>query len=141
MSVTKKELSISARLDQVDRVRDLIHECALKAGLSRQEAYQAQLAVSEACENVINHGYRQESSEPIRVVCTADEGELTIEIFDSAPPFNPASKPEEKPWDEGNPPIGGLGLVIIHRVMDEVEYRREGSENHLTMRKRKREDA
>jgi len=56
--------------------------------------------------------------------------------LDEAPPFNPAYSPEEIDWTEDDPPVGGLGLMIIHKVMDEISYTRKDKRNWLTMLKR-----
>jgi serine/threonine-protein kinase RsbW len=131
-----RTLTIQAYLDQIQNVRDLVSLAAADAGFGESEDYAVQLAVSEACENIILHGYGQENDSTITVNALPKPGVLEIELLDHAPPFNPATSPRQPDWSKEDPPIGGLGLIIIHRVMDEIEYTREGDHNRLRMRKR-----
>lgn len=130
-----RRLSIPGRLDQIARVGQLVDECAQIAGFDDRTSYACQLAVGEACENIIKHAYGSESTRPIEVVVLAECGKLTIELVDDGPPFNVAQKPVKNNVQVDDPPIGGLGLRIIHKVMDRVEYHRLGNQNHLKLQK------
>jgi anti-sigma regulatory factor (Ser/Thr protein kinase) len=132
----ERELTVPGRLDQIEKVCSLVGEAARGAGFGSRQAYACQLAVTEACENIIKHGYGREDAGDIHAIVRSQPGELTVELLDSAPPFNPAARPPDRTWTEQDPPVGGLGLVIIHRVMDEVKYRRKGRQNRLFLRKR-----
>ncbi|MEJ2013577.1 MAG: ATP-binding protein [Anaerolineales bacterium] len=131
-----RTLTIQAYLDQIQNVRDLVSLAAADAGFDDSENYAVQLAVSEACENIILHGYGQENDSPITVSAQPKPGVLEIELLDHAPPFNPARSPRQPEWSNEDPPIGGLGLIIIHRVMDKIDYARDGDHNRLRMQKR-----
>ena len=130
-----RHVSVSGYLDQIEIIGRLIEECALAAGFDDRISYQCQLAIGEACENIIIHGYGGEGIGEIDITVQTMPGEITVELKDDAPPFNAAQKPEEVNWSEEDPPIGGLGLLIIHRVMDKIEYRRLDNQNYLKLRK------
>ncbi len=136
----RQRLTIRARFEHLQKVRQIVEQAASAAGLSPRDSYGCQLAVSEALENIIRHGYGGETDLPIGIDILADADTLTIEVEDRAPPFNPAAPPPERELDAKNPPVGGLGLRIIHRAMDEVEYQRRGDANWLRMRKRAAQD-
>lgn len=129
-------IKVEARFDQIAFVRDLVERCAVEAGFEERDRYAIQLAVCEALENTIIHGFQGESPNLIEARVDSDPGRVRIEIWDDAPPFNPAQSPEEIDWSEDDPPVGGLGLMIIHKVMDEVSYSRKGGRNWLSMLKR-----
>ena len=131
----ERKVTVPARLDQIETVCDLVGESALEAGFTDQDSYRCQLAAGEACENIILHGYQKETGGDITVTVEFDPGQLTIILCDQAPPFNPAESPPSREWSVEDPPIGGLGLVIIHKVMDEVDYTRIKGENCLRMKK------
>ncbi len=116
---------------------DLVESIARDAGFTSRDQYALQLAVCEAIENIINHGYQGESDNPIEIQVEADQDEMRIELWDNAPPFNPAENHVEIDWTEDDPPVGGLGLIIIRKVMDEVNYKRIGGRNWLRMLKRR----
>lgn len=131
-----RTLTIPGRLDQIEKICSLVGEAGREAGFDKRTTYACQLAVSEACENIVKHGYGSEGSGEIEATIRVALGDLTVELLDSAPPFNPAAKPPVRDWPSYDPPVGGLGLVMIHKVMDEVKYRRKGQHNWLHLRKR-----
>jgi len=134
--MTSHTVTIPAELGQIRVLGKTVEEFAQLAGFDSRTGYACQLAVGEACENIIIHGYGPERSGNIAMTVTATAGELKVELCDTAPPFNPARKPLPRELDMENPPVGGLGLIIIHRVMDEVHHERIGSKNCLMLRKR-----
>lgn len=134
-SLMEGRLTIQAFLDQIQSLRTLVNQAAEEAGFPEDEQYATQLAVSEACENIIIHGYGGENTSPIDMRVSSEPGVVQIDLWDEADAFNPAQRPEEPEWSQDDPPVGGLGLIIIHRVMTEVQYTREDDRNHLSMRK------
>jgi len=71
----------------------------------------------------------------VEVSCGPDDNNrFVIEIMDSGTPFNPLSLSEPNlTEDVSERPIGGLGIHLIKKMMDEVEYRREGNNNILSL--------
>ncbi len=137
LRMPERHITIPAKLDQIHSVCDFIGSSALAAGFDDSEIYQCQLAVTEACENIILHGYGEGTPGHIDVMAVIGSDSLEVHLCDHAPPFNPAQSPEIQPWDEDDPPVGGLGLIIIHKVMNEVVYTREAERNCLIMKKLK----
>lgn len=137
IGMSHQSLKIEGRFKEIALLNDLIETGAKEAGFGDRDSYALQLAVCEALENIITHGYKGESDQKIEAHIDAIPGELRIELWDDAPPFNPANGPVEIDWSEDDPPVGGLGLLIIHKVMDEVNYKRKGKRNWLRMLKRK----
>jgi serine/threonine-protein kinase RsbW len=67
---------------------------------------------------------------------SAEPGEIKAEVEDDGEPFNPLEAPEpdtEKSLEERT--IGGLGIHLVRKLMDRLEYKREGERNLLTVRK------
>jgi serine/threonine-protein kinase RsbW len=133
--MSERSLKIEGRFDQIAELSDLVDRSALEAGFDSRDRYALQLAVCEALENIIIHGYQGETRNLIETHVNANPGEVSIEIWDDAPPFNQAIRPDEIDWTEDDPPVGGLGLLIIHKVMDEIHYERKGMRNWLSMHK------
>ena len=65
--MVKKHMKIDGHLDQIERVGRFIQEAAQDAGFDEMESYACELAVSEACENIILHGYGDDSTGEIEV--------------------------------------------------------------------------
>jgi serine/threonine-protein kinase RsbW len=130
-------LSIPGRFDQLERVCQLIGQTALEAGLGEIESGRCQLAVDEACTNVIEHGYGGEGRGTIDLVCHVREGELVVTIQDHAQLFDPnAVQPPKLNATLDELKVGGLGIYFMRQVMDEVEFSYEGGGNKVVLVKR-----
>jgi serine/threonine-protein kinase RsbW len=99
-----------------------------------------QLAVDEACSNIIEHAYGGEDRGVIECSHRIRDGDLTIVLRDYGQPFDPAAVPEpdvEAGLEER--PEGGLGLFFIRKIMDEVIFEFDSvTGNVLTLVKRKK---
>jgi serine/threonine-protein kinase RsbW len=131
-------LSIPGRFDQMERVCEFIGHAAAEAGLGDVESSRCQLAVDEACTNVIEHGYGGEDQGAIDLVCQVRSDDLVITIHDHARPFDPSEVPPPKlnaSLDELK--VGGLGIYFMRQVMDAVEFSYEDGGNKLVLVKRR----
>lgn len=123
----------------LDAIRDFVGEFAEQAGLNSKEIYSVQLAADEACSNVIEHAYEGIPDGTFDVSCSVEQGQLTIVIHDQGKPFDIEKVRQPnlgKNLDERE--IGGLGVFLMHKLMDEVRFESRPKEgNLLTMLKRK----
>ena len=94
------------------------------------------IAAEEIFVNIASYAYGQETgSAEIRM--TVEDGCAGIEFRDSGTPFDPLAKADPDvtlPAEERQ--IGGLGIFMVKKSMDDVQYRYEGGENILTIRKK-----
>jgi anti-sigma regulatory factor (Ser/Thr protein kinase) len=134
--MNSRRATYPAYLRKIEAICRFVGEASDQAGFDQRTRYACQLAVGEACENIIKHGYGGEGRGDILVAAEIAPREVTIELRDTAAPFNPAGPPPRLDLDRENPQVGGVGLVIIHRVMDEIFYSRDGDQNCLTLRKK-----
>ena len=85
--------------------------------------YAVQLAVDEACSNIIEHAYGGEGRGDIICVCDSHDQGLTVTLQDKGRPFNPREIPEpDLHCRLEDRQEGGLGLYIIYQLMDEVKF-------------------
>jgi anti-sigma regulatory factor (Ser/Thr protein kinase) len=97
----------------------------------------ADLALEEHLTNVIRYGYEGAQLQPIVVRFELERGYFAIEVADEGKPYDPLKRPDvDTSIPLEDKPVGGLGIYLIRKFMDEVKYRREGNKNILTMRKR-----
>ena len=105
--------------------RELVGCIARRIGFDDMDCSKIALAVDEALANIIRHGYDRAFDKPIWLGLTpikpsADSiGGIVITIEDEAKQVNPCDM-KGRDLDDVRP--GGLGVHIIHEVMDEVEY-------------------
>jgi serine/threonine-protein kinase RsbW len=136
----ESRLVIPARYDRIKQACTFVVDAAQVAGLDESAVFHCQIAVDEACTNIIEHGYDGEDRGQIEVICQVDPGVLKIELLDQAPPFDVTRVPEpeiNRPIEETS--IGGLGIYFIKKLMDEVNFEHSGGTNRLVMVKRKME--
>ncbi len=136
--MTQRRLIVPGRYERIQEVCEFVCRVAEEAGMNEQEVFHCQLAVDEACTNIIEHGYGGEDQGNIEAVCDEQDGELTILLKDTGKPFDPTVVPEPGPYQSiDDATVGGHGLYFMRRVMDTVEFDCRESGNTLTMIKRK----
>jgi len=70
------------------------------------------------------------------VKLTLGSGEITIEVEDDGQPFNPLEAPEPDTTKSlEDRLVGGLGVYLVRKLMDGLEYRRHEGKNLLVMKK------
>jgi serine/threonine-protein kinase RsbW len=109
-------------------------------GFQDFDLYAVELAVDEACSNIIEHSYGGENKGDIELTCDSNERSLVIILRDRGTPFDPSIIPEPNfglNIDQLKP--GGAGLFLMRKMMDEVYFDfSQGSGNVLTMIKNKK---
>ena len=131
-------LTVSGTLDGIRLAAEGFDAFAKAHGLSRHVTWPFQVALDEVVSNVVHHGTRQGSAEGQIVIELHLRGDdLEMVVDDDGAPFDPLQVPEpdtSRPVEER--PVGGLGILIVRRLMDEITYHRAGGRNRLTMRKK-----
>jgi anti-sigma regulatory factor (Ser/Thr protein kinase) len=137
MAENDKSLVINADINEIPRVSVALETLMREHAFPEEDILDTQLAVEEAVTNVIMHGYGDAGGE-ITVLFRASRGIVEIQIEDRARPFNPLTLPEpDLTGDVDDRRIGGLGIFLIRRVMDEILYRYEDGKNVLVLIKKK----
>jgi anti-sigma regulatory factor (Ser/Thr protein kinase) len=127
---------IPADLEQIQKVSEKIEQCMKTHGWGEDSILDVQLAVEEAVTNSILHGY-DGTFGTIAIRIETSPHHIAVEIADDAPAFDPLSVPDpDIDADLEDRQIGGLGIFLIRRVMDEVSYRYENNKNILVMEKK-----
>lgn len=127
------------RFENLAKISEFVVRAAEEARLSPDAVYAVELAVDEACTNIIEHAYGGESNGNIEVTCKTTYDGLTVTLRDFGRPFNPKKIP--------NPNLkgrlkdlksGGAGLYLIRKMMDEVNFDFTPNQgNTLTLVKRR----
>lgn len=133
-------LTLPGRLENLADIGEFVTKSGQALGMDEDEAYQAQLAVDEACTNAIQHGTSPGTQAPICVECMRQDDSCVFVLRDEGRPFDPTkvALPDVKA-NARRRKAGGLGLYLMHKLMDKVTYRTEQGTNVLTMTKRLRQ--
>lgn len=116
-------------------IREFVSSVATQAGLDAQEVGKLELAVDEACANVIEHAYGHDATKEVTVRAIVDDEDLRIEVVDTGRGFDPTAVPQQDLQSLiAARKSGGLGLRVIKSLMDEVHYEIvPGTKNELHM--------
>ncbi|GAB4537387.1 MAG: hypothetical protein Kow0063_24100 [Anaerolineae bacterium] len=107
--------------------------------MDKDAIYAVEMAVDEACTNIIEHAYGGEGRGDIECTCEVNCDKLVVTLRDYGRSFNPSSVPEpdiQAALEDRQE--GGLGVYLIRKLMDEVHFEfTPDAGNILTMVKRK----
>jgi serine/threonine-protein kinase RsbW len=128
-----------AQFEFLDEIREIVAQVAREGGFTEKEIYSLQLAADEAATNIIEHAYEGISDADFDMTCDCHGNTLTITMRDIGRPFNPSNvKQPNLKADLLERQIGGLGLYLMRKLMDEVHYETDPKTgNVLTMIKRR----
>lgn len=132
----KRELTFKNEEKELNRVAEFMEGVCDELQLDMHVAMKLQVAIEEMVVNVISYAYPKGSSADISLSVEADDKELTLVLSDSGVPFDPTAKDDPdldvNPMDRQQ---GGMGILIVKNIMNEVSYQRLGDTNQLTMKK------
>ena len=138
---SSQTLTFPGRFEGLAAISEFVTRAAVDAGLDARDIYAVQLAVDEACSNIIEHAYGGEGRGSIECTCRVNDVGLTVILRDRGRSFDPdlVSEPNKFPeLDDDDCTGGGLGLYFMRQLMDEVDFTfTPGSGNQLTMVKRR----
>jgi serine/threonine-protein kinase RsbW len=126
----------AGKMSELPALIEFVESACEAAAINPDLRFDLTLALEEAASNVIEHGYKGKGGDlAVRVLVTGPD--LIFEVRDHAKPFKPGKvgRPDETVPLEDRP-LGGLGLHLIHQLMDEVRYETLPDGNLLTMTKR-----
>jgi anti-sigma regulatory factor (Ser/Thr protein kinase) len=131
-----EKLVLPAKLENLQAMLEFVKKGARSKGFDDKKINHMQLAAEEVLVNIINYAYPGRTGDvEIRLMLEESKG-LKVEVIDSGIPFNPLARPEpdiNAPIEQRN--IGGLGVYLLRRLMNEITYKREGERNILTFTK------
>ncbi len=131
-------LHVPSSTENLSMIRDFVRSIGLQVGMGDMEVARLEMAVDEACSNVMEHAYSSDSTKEVSIRATVDENALRIIVIDTGKGFDPATIEQRKLEDLISAKrTGGLGMRLIKSFMDEVHYAMvPGEKNELTMVKR-----
>jgi serine/threonine-protein kinase RsbW len=135
MSPTERlTVPVSANLAGVRAAADALDRFQADHGLDPSAGWSVQVALDEILSNVVRHGGTGRDRAFIEVTFALAGGSLQVTVVDDGPELDPLTLPEPDtaaPLDDRRP--GGLGVHLVKRLMDRVEYARRDGRNYLTI--------
>jgi anti-sigma regulatory factor (Ser/Thr protein kinase) len=138
--LTEVKLELHATPEEVMRAVESLQEFGRSKGIPEKTLFGLALALEECGSNIVNYALRRDPARKFEVVLEHTPGAMTIELRDSGPEFDPTRETVPlSPASEEE--LGGWGLQLVRRYMDQIRYVREKGENVLRLTKRLNEAA
>jgi sigma-B regulation protein RsbU (phosphoserine phosphatase) len=140
MGPTTGQLSITipARPSELALLADAVDAFLAAHDVPPAAAIKLMIALDEMIFNIASHAYAPDADDPFaRIAIAIGDGVATLEIVDAGRPFDPLAVAEpDTTLDIDEREIGGLGILLVRKQMDEFHYERRDGHNRLTMVKR-----
>ncbi len=131
-------LHVPSSTENLSMIRDFVKSIGTQSGMGDMDVARLELAVDEACANVMEHAYDEDSTKEVSIRAIVDDNSVQIEVIDTGKGFDPAAV-EQLKLEElvSERRTGGLGMRLMKSFMDEVHYEMQpGVKNELKMVKR-----
>ena len=132
-----KELTVEAKTTNIEAVTDFVNEqlealdCPMKAQM------QIDIAIDELFGNIAHYAYNPEIGKAtVRVEVIEDPLAVTITFIDKGVPYDPLAKADpDTTLSAEEREIGGLGIYMVKKSMDEITYEYKDGQNILAIKK------
>lgn len=124
------ELTIEPDMQQLAQLNDQLERRLADQGVHEERVDQVRLIVEELASNAILHGQCTQ----LRVSLRLKEDALELELDDAGRAFNPCAGPDpdlDAPLESR--PVGGLGLFMVRKLADQMQYRRDADRNIVSI--------
>jgi len=136
MVTHKYSFELKSNLSELETLCQHLNKLGKVTGLSEACITDVNICLDELFTNIVSYGFVDDLEHIIRFTINVDNNMLTMNIEDDGIPFNPLEKKDpEIPAGLIDVKIGGLGIHIVRKLMDDISYERDRGKNKLTMKK------
>ncbi len=135
MTIVRHSRTFPARRDALPQVDAFLGEVCAAAGLGRETCLRLTLLVEELFTNTVVHGHGADSEAPVRLECEVSPGRVALTYEDTGPAHDPFARviaPDAEAGVEERL-VGGLGVLLVRAMAQQVEYRRAGDRNLISL--------
>ena len=135
MTTGRLSISIRAVAQEQAPVADAVDEFLSRHDVPPLTAIKLQIALDEILANIISYAYPPDAENPFAQISLAiDHRAVTMVIVDAGKPFDPLTAADpDTTLDIDDREIGGFGILLVRKQMDDVRYERRGDNNCLTL--------
>ena len=132
-----KELALPAARENIPAVIDFVNRELEGVGCPMKTEAQIDIAIDELCSNIASYGYDGENGRVlVRLETESRPRAVSISFIDEGRPFNPLEREDpDVSLSARERKIGGLGIFMVKKSMDDVRYEYRDGKNILTIRK------
>lgn len=137
MAKNTYSFELKSDLSELDRLCQNLETFGQKFGLSKKLIFEINLALDELFTNIISYGFQDDKEHVVRITLTPENDRLCLCIEDDGKPFNPIEfESPDVSCSVEKCKIGGLGIHIMKKLMDEICYERCDDKNVLNLKKK-----
>lgn len=132
-----EELNITATLENIDRVTDFVNELLEKYDCPMKSQMQIDIAIDELFSNIARYAYNPEvGPATVRVQVEDEPLSVVITFIDKGVPYDPLAKADpDTTMSAEDREIGGLGIFMVKKTMDDISYEYKNGQNILKIKK------
>lgn len=131
-----KSITVMARVEELERVLAFLRQELAPYECSAKTAFQLELVVEELFVNIASYAYAETGEVEVGCAVSDDPQRITIRLADRGRPFDPLARADAETTPEAlESRVGGLGILLVKKTMDEVAYAYEDGANVLTVKK------
>ena len=132
-----KELTVDATIENIAAVTDFVNGQLERLGCPLKTQMQIDIAIDELFGNIASYAYSPDTGKAtVRVEDTENPPAVEITFIDSGVPYDPLAKEEpDITLSAKERPIGGLGIYMVKKTMDDISYEYKEGQNILKIRK------
>lgn len=132
----EKKLTLTNETSEIAKLAVFVEDLSEELNLPKDLVFNLNLVLEEAVSNVIFYAYPDKRGQEILLTASMVDNALCFELKDYGLEFDPTKVPQaDITLSAEEREIGGLGVFLVHQIMDTVEYRRIDGANILTMKK------
>jgi serine/threonine-protein kinase RsbW len=133
--MTRTQIRLAADERAVTRVTGWIVRFCEQHRLSGAVTNAVSLCLEEIVSNIVVHGYERQSGK-LSIELHYDRRDFSVVVEDEGKPFDPTQAPAPPTGTLASRREGGLGLLLVKKLMDDIIYQRAGAINRLKLVKR-----
>ena len=132
-----KELTIAATVENIEVVTDFVNQQLELLGCPMKAQMQIDIAIDELFSNIAHYSYNPEVGQAtVRVEVVENPLAVTITFIDNGIPYDPLAKEDpDLTLSAEERQIGGLGIYLVKKSMDEITYEYKDGQNILSIKK------
>ena len=140
----KKTLFVEAQTENLYEVTDFVEAGLEEAGCTMKEVMRINLAVEEIFVNIAHYAYGRKDAEgriipdtgagPVEIILDSDPSRVELTFIDEGLQYDPLKKEDpDTTLSVEDREVGGLGIFMVKKIMDDVSYQYQEGRNRLTL--------
>ncbi len=132
------KLTVPAKIENLQKVMNFLSDQLDSVDYVMKSRLQLELSIEEAYVNIVNYAYKSEEGKVV-ICCDIDEHPLqvTMQFIDCGIPYNPLKNEDpDISLNVEEKEVGGLGIFLIKKNVDHIEYEHKDGKNILTIQKK-----